>query len=170
MIAAACGAGTRMLNLFAYTGTASVAAAKAGAHTTSVDLSNTYLDWAQRNFAANDLDARRHSFVRADARAWLDEDHGRFDVILLDPPSFSTSKGMEGTFDVQRDHVAIVRAAVRRLSPSGVLWFVTNRDGFALDGAALSELVVKDVTRPSLPFDFAREPPAHQAWRISRKA
>ncbi len=170
MIAAACGAGTRMLNLFAYTGTASVAAAKAGAHTTSVDLSNTYLDWAQRNFEANGLDVRRHSFVRADARAWLEEDHGRFDVILLDPPSFSTSKGMEGTFDVQRDHVALVRAAARRLAPTGVLWFVTNRDGFALDEAALGGLELQDVTRASLPFDFARQPPAHRAWRISRKS
>jgi 23S rRNA (guanine2445-N2)-methyltransferase / 23S rRNA (guanine2069-N7)-methyltransferase len=176
MIAAASGPGRRMLNLFAYTGTASVVAAKAGAHTTSVDLSNTYLEWAQRNFTANGLDSRKHVFVRADAREWLDEDHGRFDVVLLDPPSFSTSKGMVGTFDVLRDHVAIVRAAARRLAPGGVLLFVTNRDGFVLDTSGLAaaagptDLDVQDITRASLPFDFAREPPAHRAWRITRKS
>jgi len=169
MIAKACTPGTRMLNLFAYTGTASVVAAKAGALTTSVDLSNTYLDWAQRNFAANGLDAGLHRFVRADCRAWLADERSRYDVVLLDPPTFSASKAMQGTFDVQRDHLAIVHAAARRLTDDGVLFFVTNRDRFELDERGLADLAVEDITRASLPFDFARDPPAHRAWRIRAK-
>ena len=153
--------------MFAYTGTASVVAAKSGAVTTSVDLSNTYLDWARRNFAANGLDPGLHRFVRADCRAWLADERSRYDVVLLDPPTFSASKAMQGTFDVQRDHVAIVRAAARRLTDDGVLFFVTNRDRFELDERGLADLAVEDITRASLPFDFARDPPAHRAWRIT---
>src|SRR5262249_54963076 len=113
----------RVLNLFSYTGSFSVYAAAGGAtSTTSVDLSSTYLDWSKRNFAINGLDLRRHEFVRADAREWAVQSaksRASFDLIILDPPSFSSSKAMRGTFDVQRDHLRIIDSAARLLSSAG---------------------------------------------------
>jgi len=162
-------AGRRFLNLFCYTATATVHAALGGAvASTSVDLSATYLDWARRNFRKNRLDLAAHALVQADARTWLDAGDERFDLVLLDPPTFSNSKRMQGTFDVQRDHAPLVRAAVRRLAPDGTLYFSNNHRRFRLDTAALADLDVRDITRATIPKDFERTPRIHGCWRVRR--
>src|SRR5690606_10695206 len=117
--------GTRFLNLFAYTGSASVYAAHAGASVTSVDLSRTYLDWAERNFRENGLDARVHRFVRADVFCYLEGERGRFSTIFCNPPSYSKTKSGADEFDVKRDHERLIRMAMRRLEPGGRLFFST---------------------------------------------
>jgi len=136
--------GKRFLNLFAYTGTATVYAAAGGAaSTTTVDLSRTYLDWAQRNLAINGLldneKARhQHELVQADCREWLQEsasNRERYDLIFLDPPTFSNSKRMEGVLDVERDHGALIDACGKLLAPGGLLVFSTNAQRFKLDDA-----------------------------------
>ena len=164
--------GRRFLNLFAYTGTATVYAARGGAlATTTVDMSRTYLTWAQRNMALNGLEGRQHRFVRADCLEWLEREAGtkaRYDLIFLDPPTFSSSKRMSGTFDVQRDHVALIRTAARLLSPHGVLIFSNNFRRFKMDREALEGLSVEEITRATLPRDFARNPRIHNCWRITR--
>ncbi|MBX7077709.1 MAG: bifunctional 23S rRNA (guanine(2069)-N(7))-methyltransferase RlmK/23S rRNA (guanine(2445)-N(2))-methyltransferase RlmL [Nannocystaceae bacterium] len=159
--------GQRMLNLFGYTGTISVAAASAGARTTTVDLSQTYLEWARRNFAANGLDVREHGFVRADVLQWLGEHRGQYDRVVCDPPSYSASKAMRQTLEIQRDHVALVHACQRLVAPGGELLFSTNKRGFVLD-PSLTDLV--DITRHSLDPDVRRDPPPHRAWRWTRPA
>jgi 23S rRNA (guanine2445-N2)-methyltransferase / 23S rRNA (guanine2069-N7)-methyltransferase len=135
-------AGKRFLNLFAYTGTATVYAAAGGARaTTSVDLSHTYLDWAERNLARNGLAGPQHQFVREDAIAWLRAPaRERFDVVFLDPPTLSRSKSMRSELDLQRDHVELIRLALRVLAPGGLLVFSTNFRKFKLDRAALAGL------------------------------
>ena len=166
--------GRRLLNLFCYTATASVEAAVAGAaETVSVDLSRTYLDWAARNFALNGLDTAtgRHQLIRADALQWLAQSvdaRKRFDVIFLDPPSFSTSKRMQATLDVQRDHVKLIELAGRRLAPGGTLVFSTNLRRFRLDRAALAQWQIEDWTDVTMPLDFARRRNIHQVWVLQR--
>jgi 23S rRNA (guanine2445-N2)-methyltransferase / 23S rRNA (guanine2069-N7)-methyltransferase len=166
-LVAARGGAPRMLNLFSYTGSFSVVAALAGAHTTSVDLSNTYLGWAERNFAANALDVRRHAFIKADCTRWLPQSDRRWDLIVCDPPSYSASKAMDGTLEIQRDHVAIVRQCLDRLADGGTLLFSTNKRGFELDAAALPEL--RDITAATLDPDVRRSPPPHRCWRADRR-
>ena len=162
--------GRRFLNLFGYTGTATVYAAGGGAPSSvTVDLSQTYLAWARRNFALNGLKAAQHETVRADVLAWLGRERRRFGLIFLDPPTFSNSKGMRGTLDVQRDHVALLQAAARLLTPDGVLIFSTNFRRFNFDAVALPELVAEEITHATVPRDFARRPRIHQAWRIQRR-
>ena len=165
-------AGKSFLNLFAYTGTATVhAAAGDAASTLSIDLSNTYLDWAERNLARNDVPRGRHELLRADCLKWLGEETARYDLILLAPPTFSTSKSMEQTLDVQRDHVALLRATLRRLAPKGTLYFSVNQRRFKLDQdalAAIGGLEVVDVTDLTRPHDFARNPRIHRTWRLRR--
>jgi 23S rRNA (guanine2445-N2)-methyltransferase / 23S rRNA (guanine2069-N7)-methyltransferase len=163
-------AGKRFLNLFAYTATATVHAARGGARsTTSVDLSNTYLGWARRNFELNGVTGRQHELVQADCLGWLAEARGPYDLVLLDPPTFSNSKRMDGTLDVQRDHVEVVNATARLLAPGGVLWFVTNFRRFKLDEAAFLGLEIVDESAATLPFDFARNPRIHRAWSMTRR-
>ncbi len=162
-------AGKRFLNLFAYTGTASVYAASGGAvSTTSVDLSNTYLDWARRNLALNGFSGPQHELIQADCLRWVEQAAGRrrFGVVFLDPPSFSTSKRMTATLDVQRDHVALIRATLRLLEPDGVLVFSNNLRRFRMELDALSDLVVENITAATLPKDFARNPHIHGCWKI----
>ncbi|HXG28437.1 MAG TPA: bifunctional 23S rRNA (guanine(2069)-N(7))-methyltransferase RlmK/23S rRNA (guanine(2445)-N(2))-methyltransferase RlmL [Nevskiales bacterium] len=163
-------AGKRFLNLFCYTAAATVHAALGGAAaTTSVDLSRTYLDWAARNLELNGLQpGPRHRLIQADCRQWLLRERGEYDLIFLDPPTFSNSKRMEGVLDIQRDHVALIRAAVARLARGGVLVFSTNHRRFRLEREALADLAIEDVTRWSIPKDFARNPRIHQCWRIRR--
>ncbi len=161
----------RFLNLFAYTGTATVYAAKGGAtSTTTVDMSRTYLDWAAENLALNGIPMRGQELIQADCLRWLDERAGRrrFDLILLDPPSFSTSKRMSETLDVQRDHVGLIRATLRLLAPGGVLIFSNNRRRFQIDQEALADLTLTDLSAATLPRDFARNPRIHHCWRIQR--
>lgn len=160
--------GKRFLNLFAYTGAASVHAALGGAiRSYTVDMSATYLDWAQRNFALNDiaLDGK-HEFEQADCTAWLKRGGPTYDLIFMDPPTFSNSKRMRGVFDVQRDHVFLIRAAMRRLAPGGTLIFSNNYRGFKLDAGALAEFAVEDITADTIPPDFARRPDIHCCFRI----
>ncbi|EXJ16595.1 bifunctional 23S rRNA (guanine(2069)-N(7))-methyltransferase RlmK/23S rRNA (guanine(2445)-N(2))-methyltransferase RlmL [Imhoffiella purpurea] len=163
--------GKRFLNLFGYTGTASVYAAKAGAvSTTTVDMSRTYLEWAASNLMLNKIQGEEHELVQADCLRWLDMMNGRrrFDLIFLDPPSFSTSKRMFGTLDIQRDHVGLIQSAMRLLEPGGDLIFSNNLRRFRIDLAGLSPLRVADISAETLPRDFARNPRIHNCWRIRR--
>jgi 23S rRNA (guanine2445-N2)-methyltransferase / 23S rRNA (guanine2069-N7)-methyltransferase len=161
--------GRDFLNLFAYTGTATVYAAKGGARsTTSVDLSRTYLDWAQRNLELNGIGGPRHRLERADCLSWLERAPGRYGLVFLDPPTFSTSKAMAGTFDVQRDHARVLQRVARLLTADGVLLFSTNHQRFRLDRAALAGLDVDDITTATLPPDFRRSPRIHRAFLIRR--
>ena len=158
----------RFLNLFAYTGSGSVYAAAGGARSTlTIDLSNTYLDWAQANMALNGFVGDAHRFVRADCLSWLDEAKAgqeRFDLIFMDPPTFSTSKRMDGTLDVQRDHVGMIRAAMALLSRDGCLVFTTNQRKFKLELSALADFEVEDISARTLPKDFERNPRIHMGW------
>lgn len=166
-------AGARFLNLFAYTGTASVYAAAGGAvSTTTVDLSATYLEWAGRNMSLNGGSGPQHSRVQADVMRMLDtarRNGNRYELIFCDPPTFSNSKRMDDTWDVQRDHVALIAAAARVLAPGGTLIFSCNRKKFVLDEAALADagLVARDVTRATIPKDFERTPKVHACWLIT---
>lgn len=162
--------GKRFLNLFCYTGAATVQAAVQGALlTTSVDLSATYLEWLADNLRENGFGGTRHRIVQADALRWLEADRERYDVIFCDPPTFSNSK-RAADFDVQRDHVRLLRAAVARLAPSGVLYFSNNFRRFKLDEAALAEFAqVEDISTATIPPDFTRNARIHRAWRISAR-
>jgi len=168
------GAGSRFLNLFAYTGSFSVHAAMAGAsHSTTVDLSNTYQAWTARNFALNGIDMRRHTLVRADVLAWLVGQVAageRYDVIVLDPPSFSNSKKMQGVLDVQRDHVRLVSQCHELLADGGELYFSTNLRSFAIDPKLAQQLSLREITHQSVPEDFRRPGRAdpHRAWHATR--
>lgn len=163
-------AGKRVLNLFCYTASITVHAALGGAsRTMSVDLSNTYLDWAARNLALNGFsEGDTHQLVRADCLAWLASAQDSFDLIVLDPPTFSNSKRMEDVLDVQRDHPRLIRLAAARLAEGGVLYFSTNHRRFKLDGGALTGLVAEDITAATIPEDFKRNPRIHQCWRVTR--
>lgn len=160
-------AGQRFLNLFCYTGTATVHAALGGARqTTSVDLSNTYLGWLRKNLAHNGLDENRNRLVRADCQAWLGENRETFDLILLDPPSFSNSRQLADTFDVLRDQVELVHLAMARLAPGGTLYFSNNRRGFKLAPELAAAFHCEDISRQTLDPDFQRNPRIHQCWQI----
>lgn len=160
-----------VLNLFAYTGTASVHAAAGGARsTTSVDLSATYLRWAERNLALNGYGPPAHQLLQADCVATLAEPPTRrYGLIFLDPPSFSNSKRMRDTLDVQRDHVTLIRHCVARLTPDGELVFSTNLRRFSLDRVALAGLAIEDISRDTLPEDFKRNARIHQCYVIRRR-
>ena len=161
--------GKDFLNLFCYTGSASVHAALGGARsTTSVDMSNTYINWLRKNLANNGLDETRNILVKADCLRWLEQAQGRYDLIFLDPPSFSNSKAMEDSFDVQRDHPDLVRATMAVLRESGQLYFSTNRRGFKLDTALQDEFCCEDITATTLDPDFQRNRKIHCCWVIRR--
>lgn len=164
--------GRRFLNLFAYTGSGTVYAAKGGAaSTTTVDMSNTYLDWAKRNMGLNGFDGAVHDYVQADCIEWLKQQAGKrqYDLIFLDPPSFSTSKRMSSTFDVQRDHVPLLKATMKLLAPAGVLIFSNNLRTFKMAADELPALDIKDISRATLPKDFERNPKIHGCWRITHR-
>jgi 23S rRNA (cytosine1962-C5)-methyltransferase len=162
--------GRRFLNLFAYTGAFSVYAAAGGAAaTTTVDLSGTYLDWARRNFALNRLEGPTHRFLQADVLQWIAQERGTYDLVVLDPPSHSTSKRMERAFDVQKDHPRLLRDVLALLSETGVLYFSTNYLGFQLDPQALAGAAADELTPRSIPEDF-RQKDIHRCWRIARGA
>lgn len=160
--------GRRFLNLFAYTGTATVHAAGGGAiASTTVDMSRTYLDWAKRNLALNDLAGPQHGFVQEDVLAWLQEQRDqarRWDLMFIDPPTHSRSKRMSEDFDVQRDHVKLLTWAGELLAPGGIIVFSNNYTRFRLDEAALSAFEVEDITRRTLPRDFERNPRIHRCY------
>lgn len=163
-------AGKRFLNVFAYTGTVSVAAALGGARqVTTVDLSQTYLAWARRNLEANGFAGARYEYVHADARHWPKAVRSRrFDLVFLDPPSFSNSKRMDGVLDVQRDHVALIIAYADLLAEGGTLYFSTNLRSFSLDADLLlaAGLTVEDITPSTIPPDFERDPRVHRCYVV----
>ncbi len=158
------------LNLFCYTATATVYAAAGGARATvSVDLSNTYLDWAHDNLSLNGFSGPEHELDRADCLPWLESQSvwgARFDLIFLDPPTFSNSKRMEGVLDVQRDHVGMIRRSMKLLRPAGRLVFSTNYTRFKLDSAALEDLRVEDLSAATIPKDFERHSHIHRCFII----
>jgi 23S rRNA (guanine2445-N2)-methyltransferase / 23S rRNA (guanine2069-N7)-methyltransferase len=158
--------GRRVLNLFAYTATASVYAAAGGARsTTSVDLSATYLEWAARNFVLNDFGGPSSQLVQADAMAWLRHDRGRYDLIYVDPPTFSNSSRAQD-FDVQRDHPELLALCAARLAPGGLILFSTNLRRFRLDPAVAERFQVEDTSAATVPFDFARNPRIHRCFEL----
>ena len=162
--------GKSFLNLFAYTGSATVHAAMGGAtSTTTVDMSNTYLNWAKKNLALN-ITQGQHEFIQADCLEWLateaEQPSKHYDLIFLDPPTFSNSKRMDEAFDIQNDHVLLINNAISLLSPGGVLYFSTNFRRFKIDKQALSDLIVEDISAATIPEDFARNPKIHYCWRI----
>ncbi|MBD8592289.1 bifunctional 23S rRNA (guanine(2069)-N(7))-methyltransferase RlmK/23S rRNA (guanine(2445)-N(2))-methyltransferase RlmL [Pseudomonas sp. CFBP 8758] len=162
-------AGKRFLNLFCYTATASVHAAKGGARsTTSVDLSKTYLDWARRNLSLNGF-SDKNRLEQGDVMAWLQANRDEYDMIFIDPPTFSNSKRMEGVFDVQRDHVELLDLAVARLAPGGVVYFSNNFRKFQLDANLAERYAVEDITAQTVDQDFARNGKIHRAWKIQAR-
>lgn len=161
--------GKRVLNLFAYTGSVSVYAAQGGAKSvTTVDMSNTYLDWAKRNFQLNNLRGE-HQFVRADVTSWLQKQHDKYDLIFIDPPSFSNSKSMDDTWDVQRDHAQLIGAAKNCLAEHGTIIFSNNFRNFKLDKTIETELQlqVKNITASTIPDDFKRNAKIHHCWFLT---
>ena len=165
----------RFLNLFAYTGTASVYAAAAGAsETTTVDLSQVYLDWAARNMANNGFEGARHSFERGDVMRWITEARRsgrRFNVVYVDPPTFSNSKSMgKRTWDVQRDHVELLVGVTRLLAEGGEAIFCCNLRSFKPNMADLEKygVAIEDISAKTIPADFARTPKIHKCYRVWR--
>jgi 23S rRNA (guanine2445-N2)-methyltransferase / 23S rRNA (guanine2069-N7)-methyltransferase len=165
--------GADFLNLFCYTGSATVYAAAGGARsTTSVDLSNTYLDWAHENLKLNGFGGPEHEMYRADCLEWLEQREPKgpcFDLIFVDPPTFSNSKRMEGVLDVQRDHVGMIRRSMKLLRPSGCLVFSTNYTRFRLDAQALEDVAVEDISARTIPKDFERHARIHHCFVIRFK-
>ncbi len=159
----------RVLNLFAYTGSLSVAAAYSGARVTTVDMSNTYLDWAKENFTINDIPLHAHSFIRADVIKFLDHLPEKFDTIILDPPSFSNSKKMDDSFDVQQDHKTLISKLMPYLRQGGTLIFSNNYRKFKMDDEILSQFEVNDITYKSIPEDF-RDKKIHSCFEITNKS
>lgn len=162
-------AGKRVLNLFCYTGSFSVYALAGGAASvTGVDLSNTYLDWARRNIEANGLPLAAYRGARADAAAFAGEEAARgarYDLIILDPPTFSNSKKMEGFLDLPRHWAGLVRSCAGALAPGGLILFSTNARELVMDPSLIAPLAVKDVSAASIPEDF--KPKQHRAWLIA---
>jgi 23S rRNA (guanine2445-N2)-methyltransferase / 23S rRNA (guanine2069-N7)-methyltransferase len=136
-------------------------------------MSRTYLDWAGRNLELNGIKGYRHELIQADCLEWLEQEAGRgpglFDLIFLDPPTFSNSKRMDGAFDVQRDHPGLLRKAASLLKPDGLLIFSTNFRRFKLDADALPGLAVEDISAKTLPKDFERNPRIHYCWTIQHR-
>ncbi|USD42479.1 bifunctional 23S rRNA (guanine(2069)-N(7))-methyltransferase RlmK/23S rRNA (guanine(2445)-N(2))-methyltransferase RlmL [Vibrio sp. SCSIO 43135] len=164
--------GKDFLNLFAYTGSATVHAACGGAKsTTTVDMSNTYLEWAKDNMKLNGQVGRQHQFEQADCLQWLANSKGQYDLIFIDPPTFSNSKRMEQTFDVQRDHVTLMTNLKRLLREDGTIVFSNNKRHFKMDNAALEELGLqaKNISSQTLPLDFGRNKHIHNCWVITHK-
>ena len=157
---------TTFLNLFCYTATASVHAGLAGASTVNVDLSKTYINWASENFKLNRLSPQQHRFVQADVMDWLQGATEQFDVIYMDAPSFSNSKRMRSTLDIQRDHVAMIRLALDRLHPGGILYFSTHLRSFQLDEAITTMATVENITRQTIDVDFKRDQKIHQCYKM----
>jgi len=166
-------AGKRFLNLFAYTCTATVHAAAGGARaSTSVDLSRTYLEWGRRNLELNGIARAPHELLQADCREWLQDAvrrRERYDLVFLDPPTFSNSKRMQGVLDVSRDHGALIDLCTQLLPPDGLLVFSTNAQRFRLDESLQERYAVTDISRATIPQDFERNPRIHRCWEIRPK-
>ncbi|MEZ9140503.1 MULTISPECIES: bifunctional 23S rRNA (guanine(2069)-N(7))-methyltransferase RlmK/23S rRNA (guanine(2445)-N(2))-methyltransferase RlmL [unclassified Shewanella] len=163
-------AGKRVLNLFSYTGSASVHAALGGAKSvTTVDMSNTYLAWAKENFELNNLNVRQYKFEQANCIQWIKDCEEQFDLIFIDPPTFSNSKRMEDSWDVQRDHAALLVDLIKLLSPTGEIIFSNNKRKFKMDINLLGQykMDVKNIDNQTLPMDYKRNPHIHNTWLIT---
>ncbi|SHF18942.1 bifunctional 23S rRNA (guanine(2069)-N(7))-methyltransferase RlmK/23S rRNA (guanine(2445)-N(2))-methyltransferase RlmL [Vibrio gazogenes] len=164
--------GRDFLNLFAYTGTATVHAALGGAKsTTTVDMSKTYLEWAKENMALNRQIGRQHRYEQADCLQWLEQAKGQYDLIFIDPPTFSNSKRMAATFDVQRDHIHVMQHLKRILRQDGVIVFSNNKRQFKMDmeGMAALQLSAENISSQTLPLDFKRHQQIHNCWLIRHR-
>ncbi|HEA3288555.1 TPA: bifunctional 23S rRNA (guanine(2069)-N(7))-methyltransferase RlmK/23S rRNA (guanine(2445)-N(2))-methyltransferase RlmL [Pasteurella multocida] len=162
-----------VLNLFAYTGSATVHMALGGAKsTTTVDMSNTYLNWAEQNLLLNELEGKQHKLIQADCLQWLARCDRQFDLIFVDPPTFSNSKRMEDSWDVQRDHIKLMTQLKRILRPNGTIVFSNNKRGFKMDVEGLETLGLSavDITAKTLPLDFERNKQIHNCWVVRLKA
>ncbi len=161
--------GKRVLNLFAYTGSFSVYAAAGGAaETLTVDMSNTYLEWAYRNLELNGFSGGNHRLLQADVLAWLEQPlREQFDLIVLDPPTFSNSKRMDGTLDIQRDHVMLLNRVLRFCAPGGTVYFSTNFRRFKLWEEEIRASEIKDISKQTIPQDFRNEK-IHHCFKIRR--
>ncbi|WP_343594464.1 bifunctional 23S rRNA (guanine(2069)-N(7))-methyltransferase RlmK/23S rRNA (guanine(2445)-N(2))-methyltransferase RlmL [Acinetobacter sp.] len=167
--------GKHFLNLYSYTSTASLHAALGGAaSTTSVDLSNTYINWSKENFVLNGLTVdhadEQHMFFTSDCFEWLKEGHENYDLIFIDPPTFSNSKKFYGTFDIQRDHVSLLKRAMNRLSSDGTLYFSNNYRGFEMDEEIEAMFNVVEITNETIGLDFKRNQKIHRSWKIQHQA
>lgn len=164
--------GKRLLNLFCYTASISVYAATAGARSTcNVDMSKTYLDWAQRNFALNKISSDAHTFIRENCIEWLTnavEQKQKFDLIFLDPPTFSNSKKMAQDFDIQSDHVWLIEQCLSLLEEDGELIFSNNFQKFKMEVITNAQVVVKEITHQTQSPDFSRNN-LHRCWLIKNK-
>ena len=161
--------GKDFLNLFAYTGSATVHAALGGAEsTTTIDMSNTYLNWAEQNLILNDIEGKQHKLIQADCLQWLEKCDRQFDLIFVDPPTFSNSKRMEDSWDVQRDHVKLMSNLKQVLSNNGTIVFSNNKRGFKMNLVALEELGLSaiEISHKTLPLDFERNKQIHNCWMI----
>ncbi len=166
--------GLRFLNLFCYTGAATVHAAVGGAsRSLSLDMSKTYVNWARENLALNQADPRKHRVEQADCLAWLASEptpDQRFDLIFMDPPTFSNSARMEGVLDIQRDHPDLIRQAMGRLASDGLLIFSNNFRKFRLEDSLESEFEVREVSASTIDRDFQRNPKIHRCWHIRHRS
>lgn len=160
----------KVLNLFSYTGSVSVMAALGGArHVTSVDLSSTYMDWAKRNFEQNQIALKEHNFIVQSALDYLEKSQAKFDVIFLDPPTFSNSKKMADDFEVEKDQLFLVTNCLRLLADDGVLYFSNNKRKFKLSPDVIALCNVIDITDKTIPLDF-RDQKVHHCFKITKKA
>lgn len=161
--------GKRFLNLFAYTGSFTVYAAAGGAVSSeTVDMSNTYQDWSKRNFQLNNMDLNAHLLIRDDVFHYLEQavdQNKKFDLIVMDPPTFSNSKKMQDILDVQRDHVWLIDYAMALLDKKGVLYFSNNLRSFTLDPRLGEDYLIQSISTQSVPEDF-RNKKIHQCFRI----
>ncbi len=163
-------AGARVLNLYCYTGSMTVHAALGGAASSvSVDLSPRYLQWAKRNLELNAVDVSRHRLVRSDCQEWLQSNTDEFDLIILDPPSFSNSKRTDTTLDIQRDHGLLVELSMKCLAASGRLFFSTNKRGFRMEPALMDRFAVEDLGSKTIDEDFRRRPNIHRCWQMKHQ-
>jgi 23S rRNA (guanine2445-N2)-methyltransferase / 23S rRNA (guanine2069-N7)-methyltransferase len=162
--------GKDVLNLFCYTGSVTVQAALGGArHTVSVDLSRTYINWARRNLELNGLDLYQNELVELDCITYLQKYREKFDLIFLDPPTFSNSKSTENVLDIQRDHSMLIDLSMKRLNPGGLLIFSNNMRRFKMDETVAEQYDVQDYSAQSLDKDFVRNSRIHQTWLIRTK-
>lgn len=161
--------GKKVLNLFSYTGSISVAAAVGGAaKVTSVDMSSTYMNWAKKNFEQNNLPLGQHTFIVDSALEYLEKASQRFDIIILDPPTFSNSKNMEEDFEVEKDQVFLIKHCLRLLDPNGVLYFSNNKRKFKIDPAVLEMANVQEITPRTIPEDY-KDTKVHVCFKITHK-
>jgi 23S rRNA (cytosine1962-C5)-methyltransferase len=162
--------GKRFLNLFAYTGAFSIyAASGAATTTTTVDLSNTYLNWAQDNFAANGFGnevGTTHRLIQADVKQYLDSlPQNAFDLVVMDPPTFSNSKRMLDFLDIQRDHVSLINRTFRAMTKGGVIYFSTNYRSFKIDEERIDAASIKNISGQTIPNDFS-DKKIHQCFKL----